>query len=84
MSSLDTAALNNAGEGTCENEDIPRASHLEIHVSYAESIKSSEWQLATGPWSDFVALLLDHQEQDTKDGRAFLPGLLSGVRRRML
>ena len=81
MSSLDTAVINDAREGTYENEDVPRASHLEIHVSHAESIKSSEWQLATGPWSDFVALLLDHQEQDTKDGRAFLPGLLRGQRR---
>ena len=81
MSSLDTAINNDAREGTCENEDIPRASHVEIHVSHAESIKSSEWQLATGPWSDFVALLLDHQEQDTKDGRAFLPGLLREQRR---
>ena len=85
MTLHDAAILNDTTEADDEYQDMALdntdLSQLEVHVSHADSIKSTDWQLASGSWSDFVKHLLDHREQAAKDGFAYLPGVLRGQRR---
>jgi hypothetical protein len=65
-----------------ENGSAGQNARLELEVAYADSIRSTDWKPAVGPWEDLVSVLMDHHEQAAKDGRCFVPGRLLGSQRK--
>ena len=55
---------------------------LELEVSHADFIRSTDWGLAVGSWQDLVSVLMEHHERAAKDGRCFVPGRLLGSQRK--
>ena len=41
---------------------------LEIEISFAESIRSQQWEGRDAPWIEFVAVLSNRMEHETEDG----------------